>query len=132
MKKSKLLITFLILSILIPSFLIIYSFLKPNFSKKECKIIRQKFEKIKPEMSKKEVLLLIGKEPYYKIHKYSKIFPEQKNDWEFWMLCSDLDSCNVYNLFLKNCTRWQMLAFDTKTEKVTKVFYDSPERVGFF
>jgi len=118
MKKSKLLITFLILSILIPSFLIIYSFLKPNFSK--------------PEMSKKEVLLLIGKEPYYKIHKYSKIFPEQKNDWEFWMLCSDLDSCNVYNLFLKNCTRWQMLAFDTKTEKVTKVFYDSPERVGFF
>ena len=99
--------------------LIIYSFLSPNFTKKECEVIRKNFGKLKIGMSKEEVLLLIGKESDYKIYRYPRIFPEQKTVWEFWLLCKE----KPY--------KWQMIAFDSETEKVVKVFYDELERIGF-
>ena len=81
-------------------------------------------------MSKEEVLLIVGTNQYYKIHPNLGVSPEPK-DRETWLLCSDPDSCTVHNIFLKTCTSWQMVSFDPKTEKVFKVFYDSPDRVGF-
>lgn len=119
------------LSWLLFCFLFIYSYVKPDYSKKECEVVRQNFDEIKPGMSKEEVLLLINSEPRSKIFPYSGVFPEQKTQWEIWLLCADLDSCIVADSDIKTCYEWQMIAFDSKTEKVIKAFYDSPDRVGF-
>ncbi|AFZ34588.1 hypothetical protein Sta7437_1008 [Stanieria cyanosphaera PCC 7437] len=48
------------------------------------------------------------------------------------MLCSDLNSCIfVKSLGRVQCYEWQMIAFNTETGKVVKVFSDDPERIGF-
>jgi hypothetical protein len=109
-----------------------YKFFAPDFNEKQRETIREKYKKIRIGMNKEEVLLLIGKEPRYQISRYPGIFPEQKTVWEFWMLCADLNSCIlVESLGRVQCYEWQMIAFDTETGKVVKIFSDDLERIGF-
>ena len=131
-KLKKIIILFVSFYFLAVS-LIIYSFLSPDFSKKECEAIRANFGKIKIGMSKEEILMLIKKEPDYQTSRYPGVFREQKTVWEFWLLCSDPDSCVVINPIAKQCSRWQIVAFDYETEKVVKIFDDEDEleRIGF-
>jgi hypothetical protein len=120
MKKLKFFLVFLVLCVSIPSCLFVYKFFAPDFSEKQCKIIKENYKKLRIGMNKEEVLVLIGKEPRYQIYPYSRVvFPEQRTQWEIWMLCKE----KPY--------KWQMIAFDTETEKVVKIFSDDPERVGF-
>lgn len=119
MIKLKILFAFFILCSLIPSCLVIYIIFIPGFSEKQCEIIRENYKKIRIGMNKEEVLLQIGKEPHYKVSRDPGFFLEQKTVWEFWMLCKE----KPY--------KWQMIAFDTETGKVVKIFSDSPERIGF-
>ena len=130
-KLKKIIILFVSFYFLAVS-LIIYSFLSPNFSKKECEAIRENFGKIKIGMSKKEVLLVIKKEPDYKLNHAPGLFPEQKTEWEIWMLCADLNSCIfVESLGREQCYEWHMIAFNSQTGKVIKFFSDDPDKVGF-
>lgn len=131
MNKLKKIIVYLVSGYLLFWLLVIYKFTEPNLSTKECEVIRQNFDKIKLGMSNEEVLLLIYSEPESKIYPYSEVFPEQKIQWEIWLLCADLNSCIVTDSGRKQCYEWQMVAFDSQTGKVVKVFYDNPERVGF-
>lgn len=131
MSKLKTLIISLVSCYLLAWALVFYEFTKPDYSKNECEVIRKNFDKIKLGMSKEAVLLLINTEPSSKIHRYPGFFLEQNTDWEIWMLCANLNSCVVTNLGNKQCYEWQMVAFDSQTERVVKVFSDNPERVGF-
>lgn len=81
MKKFKFLIIFLVLSILIPSCIISYSFFRPDFSKKQCDTIRANFGKIKTGMNKEEVESLLGSKARTKIYPYTGVFPEQQTQW---------------------------------------------------
>lgn len=120
MTKLKFLIIFLILCSPIPSCLVFYYVITPDFSEKQCELVRKNYKKIRIGMNKEEVLLLIGKEPRYKVYPYAEVvFPYQKTQWEIWLLCKE----KPY--------KWQMIAFDTETRKVVKIFSDSPERIGF-
>jgi hypothetical protein len=120
MIKLRFLIIFLILCISIPSCLFVYKFFAPEFSEKQCETVRENYKKIRIGMNKEEVLLLIGKEPRYKVYPYAGVvFPYQKTQWEIWLLCKE----KPY--------KWQMIAFDTETGKAVKLFSDSPERIGF-
>jgi hypothetical protein len=132
MRKLKFLIIFLILCSPIPSCLVLYYVITPDFSKKQCEIVRENYKKIRIGMKKEEILLLIGKEPRYQISRYPGIFPEQKTVWEFWMLCSDFNSC-IFDQSVKRvvCHKWQMIAFDAETGKVVKIFSDDLEKIGF-
>ena len=133
MTKSKILIFLLVIfsSVLILTTIIIYNFLTPVYSEQDCEVIRQNYEKLKLGMNKEEVLLLIKKEPDYKVYRYSDFFPEQETEWEIWLLCKDFNSCIIDSLGQEQCYEWQMIAFDTETGKVVKIFSDDPERVGF-
>lgn len=94
--------------------------------------MRKNFERIKIGMNKQEILLVINSEPKSKVYLYPGFFPKQKTEWEIWMLCADLDSCIfVQSLGRKQCYEWHMIAFDTQTGKVIKIFSDNPERIGF-
>jgi hypothetical protein len=121
MKKLKFFLIFFFICSLTPGFLVAYIiFRPPDFSKKRCELVQENYKKIQIEMNKEEVLLLIGKEPRYKVYPYAGVvFPYQKTQWEIWMLCKE----KPY--------KWQMIAFDIETEKVVKIFSDDPERVGF-
>lgn len=132
MNKLKVLIaSFVLLPFLFGS-LALYAFLKPDFSKAECEAIRKNLNKIQLGMSKEEVLLILKQDEIESIvYPTSLLFPEQKSQWEFWLLCADLNSCIVEDSGKEQCYEWHMLAFDSKTEKVIKVFSDSPERIGF-
>jgi len=132
MKKLKFLITFTVLSALIASCIISYNFFRPDFSKNQCEAIRENFGKIKTGMDKEEVESLLSAKVRSKIYPYTAVFPEQQAQWEIWMLCADLNSCIfVASLGREQCYKWHMIAFDTQTGKVVKVFSDSPDRVGF-
>ena len=131
MSKLKTAIIYFILGYFIFWALVVYKYTEPDFSNNECETIRENYEQIKPGMSKEEVLLLIDSEPRNKIYPYSGVFPEQKTQWEIWLLCAELGSCIVADSGIEKCYKWQMVAFDSKTEKVIKAFHDSPDRVGF-
>lgn len=133
MEKFQFLIIFSVLSILIPSGIISYSFFRPDFSKKQCDTIRANFGKIKTGMNKKEVESFLSSKARTKIYPNAGvIFPEQKDQWEIWLLCQDLNSCIfVTSLDREHCYEWHMIAFDVETETVVKVFSDDPDRVGF-
>jgi hypothetical protein len=115
------LISLCILCILTPGFSLAYIIFRlHDFSEKRCEIVRENYKKIQIGMNKEEVLFLIEKKPLFRVYRNSgTIFPEQKKQWEIWRLCKE----KPY--------KWQMIAFDTETEKVVKIFSDDPERVGF-
>ena len=132
MIKPKFLITLLVLCILIPSCLISYSFFRPDFNKKQCEVIRENFGKIKIGMNREEVLSLLDARVRTKIYPYAGVIsPEQKTQWEIWLLCKDVNSCVVTNSGSKNCSKWLMVAFDFETGKVVKIFSDTPDNIGF-
>lgn len=119
MARLKLVIVSVVIGYFLCWALVIYKSIEPDYSQKECDIIKKNFDQIELGMSKKEVLSIINKEPDYKISRYPGLFLEQKTVWEFWLLCKE----KPY--------QWQMIAFDSETEKVVKVFYDELERIGF-
>lgn len=131
MFKVKPLVALPILCILIFAFSLIYEFLTPKINNDKCEAIRERYEKIKIGMSKDEVISLINTEPNGKVYRHSGFFSEQKSEWEIWILCADLNSCITIKTGKKQCYKWQMLAFDTTTQKVIKIFSDDPEKIGF-
>lgn len=88
---------------------------------KQCEKVEQNFDKLKIGMTKQEIIPLIGGErkanPIFNPGK----FKEQKSKWEVWALCSDS----------KNQSKWSMIVFDTKTNRVVKIFVGDPEVYGF-
>jgi hypothetical protein len=132
MRKLKFFLIFFVLCSAFSWCLAIYYFIKPDFNDKQCETVRENYKKIQIGMNKDEVLLLIGKEPRYQISRYPGIFPEQKTVWEFWMLCSELNSC-IFDQSVGRvvCHKWQMIAFDNETEKLVKIFSDDLEKIGF-
>lgn len=131
MSKLKIVIIYFILGYFLFWTLAIYKYTKPDFSENQCEVIRQNFYQIELGMSKGEVLSIINKEPSNKVYRSPGFFPEQNTEWEFWMLCADLSSCIVTSSGKEQCYEWHMLAFDTQTQKVVKIFSDNPERIGF-
>lgn len=93
-----------------------------GYTEEQCKQINTNLNQLKIGMTKNEVIKLIGEESNYIIYPnpgYSKAFPEQKNQWEIWLLCQ------------KSPYQWQMIAFDVKTDRLIKVFSDDPDKIGF-
>lgn len=104
----------------------------PEYTKEQCNVVRKNFHKLKIGMTKAEVLPLIGGERKRKITRNPGNFKEQKVKWEIYPLCYEPESCVIEESEEKVCYEWQMIAFDTKTNKVVKIFSDDPEWTGFF
>ena len=103
----------------------------PEYTKEQCDVVSKNFYKLKIGMTKEEVIPLIGGERKSTVYRNIGLFPEQKTQWEIWPLCYDPESCKN-NSEKKQCYEWQMIAFDTQTGKVVKIFSGDPELIGFF
>ena len=107
-------------------FLYVYITSPPAFTDKQCEVVKQNFDKLKVGMTKKEVIPLIGGERKVRAIYNSGKFPgeppsEQKTPWEVWALC---DNPQKYY-------EWYFIAFDTKTNKVVKIFSGEIDDYGF-
>lgn len=132
MIKLKIVIVALCLSITNSSCNFIGNVLRTGYTNEQCNQIAANFDKLKIGMAKNEVINLIGEESNNIIYRSPGLFPEQKTEWEIWMLCVDSKSCIFQqSLGREQCYRWHMIAFDTKNNKLIKVFSDDPERIGF-
>ena len=96
------------------------------YTDEQCEVVEQNFEKLKVGMTKEEVIPLIGGERGIYVNFYGGQFPgnkpeeyetQQKNIWQVWALCKNP----------KNRDEWLMIAFDTKKNKVLKIFSGDPE-----
>jgi hypothetical protein len=119
MIKFKIIVTAFCFSISISSCTLINNMSRPGYTERQCKQIAVNYDQLKIGMTKIAVINLIGETSDNIIFPYSGVFPEQKNQWEIWLLCKE------------NPDLWQMIAFDMKTNKLIKVFSDDPDRVGF-
>lgn len=100
------------------------------YTDEQCKKVEQNFDKLKVGMTKEEVLPLIGGKrsiqvtyppgefPWKKRGEYE---PHQKNPWQLWVLCHNP----------KNRDEWLMITFDTKTNRVARIFYGDPVLYNF-
>jgi len=100
---------------------------RPAFTDKQCEVVRENFEKLKIGMTKDEIFPLIGGKRPRKIIRNPGQFSEQKTKWEIYPLCYDLESCIIKKSEKKVCYEWQMIAFDTETNKVIKIFSEEPD-----
>ena len=132
MINLKSVVTALCLSITTSSCAFIKYQITPEYTNKQCSIVRKNFYKLKIGMNKSDVIPLIGGKRIKDILLNPNYFPEQKNVWEIWPLCYEPKSCIKNNSNQKKCYEWQMIAFDSATGKVIKIFSDNPEMIGFF
>lgn len=111
-------------------FLFIYIFYPTAFTKQQCKLVERNFDKLKVGMTREEVFPLIGGERRATMtyapgrflrEKAGASLREQKNPWQVMALCSHPE---------KDYT-WYFIAFDTKTNKVVKIFSGPPDANGF-
>ena len=132
MIKFKIIILFFCLSIFISSCSFIGNVFRLGYTEEQCKQIKANFNQLKIGMTKNQVVSLIGEKSNYIVYRYPGFFPEQKTEWEIWLLCVDSKSCIFQeSLGREQCYKWHMIAFDVKTGKLMKVFSDNPERIGF-
>jgi hypothetical protein len=108
--------------IFLGGFIFFVIMLNPSpYTDKQCEKVKENFDKLKVGMSKQEIIPLIGGErkanPIFNPGK----FKDQKSKWEVWALCPNS----------KNKYEWWMIVFDTKTNKVVKIFSGDPEAYGF-
>lgn len=89
------------------------------YTQEQCKYVAKNFHKLNLGMRKAEVIPLIGGER--KRMPTGRFERNQKNKWAIWALCKNR----------KNEREWLMIAFDTKTDKVVKIFSGNPEKYGF-
>lgn len=116
-------------SVIFSFILIVFIFIADHYlypypyTNQQCQEANKNFNRLKIGMSKKEVIPLIGGErkrsPTWKAGK----FPGQKNKnpWMVLALCKNP----------KNPREWLMIVFDTKTNRVVKIFSGDPEEQGF-
>lgn len=111
-------------------FLSIYIFFPSAFTKEQCELVERNFDKLKVGMTRKEVLPLIGGERRVSItyppgeflrEEAGESLREQKNPWKVMALCTNPE----------NDYEWYFIAFDTKTNKVVKIFSGWPDKNGF-
>lgn len=112
------------------SVLYVYITSPPAFTDEQCEVVEQNFDKLKVGMTKEQVIPLIGGERKVSAIYNPGNFPgdppdeflsEQKTPWEVWGLC------NTY----QKSYEWYFIAFDTKTNKVVKIFSGPFDRYGF-
>lgn len=93
-------------------FLYVHVTSPPAFTDEQCKVVKQNFDKLKVGMTKEQVIPLIGGEREVGVIFNPGKFPEQQNRWEVWALCNNP----------QKDYEWYFIAFDTKTNKVVKIF----------
>lgn len=103
-------------SVIAAAFVFIHITSPPTFTDKQCQVVKQNFDKLKVGMTKEQVIPLIGGEREVGVIFNPGKFPEQQNRWEVWALCNNP----------QKDYEWYFIAFDTKTNKVVKIF------IGFF
>jgi hypothetical protein len=100
------------------------------YTNEQCEVVEQNFDKLKVGMTKQEVIPLIGGERNYSVtyppgnfpwKERGEYEPHQKNPWQLWVLCHNP----------KNRGEWLMIAFDTKTNRVVRIFSGDPELYDF-
>lgn len=91
------------------------------YTDEQCKKVEQNFGKLKIGMNKEEVIPLIGGERSVQVTYPPGKFPwkergeyetQQKNPWQLWVLCHNS----------KSRDEWLMIAFDTKNNRVVRIF----------
>jgi hypothetical protein len=132
MIKPKIVFIAFCLSINISSCAFIKEQITLEFTTEQCSVVKSNFDKLKIGMNKNDVIPLIGGKRVKYVLLNPKHFSEQKNVWEIWPLCYDSKSCINSNSESLKCYEWQMIAFDTVTGKVVKIFSADPEITGFF
>lgn len=126
------LVTWVILlaGVIASAFIYAYIFYPDPFTDGQCELVKQNFAKLKVGMTREEVLPLIGGErrvfvtyaPGRFLRKEAgESLREQKNPWEVMALCSNPEKRY----------EWYFIAFDTKTNKVVKIFSGKYEDYGF-
>lgn len=113
-------VTWIVISVL-GLFLYVYITSPPAFTDEQCEVVKQNFDKLKVGMTKEQVIPLIGGERKVGVILNPGSFPgerpgeflsEQKTPWEVWALCNNPQTDY----------EWYFIAFDTKTNKVVKIF----------
>lgn len=102
-------------------FLYVHVTSPPPFTKEQCEVVKQNFDKLKVGMTKEQVIPLIGGERKVRVILNPGNFPEQQIRWEIWALCSNPN--NPYE--------WYMTVYDTKTNRVVKIVSSDPEAYRF-
>ena len=99
-------------SVVAAAFVFIHITSPPAFTDEQCEVVEQNFDKLKVGMTKEQVIPLIGGERKVGVIFNPGKFPEQQSRWQVWALCNNP----------QKDYEWYFIAFDTKTNKVVKIF----------